>query len=83
MVEKFREKRQQFDRNSILRGVLLEGRVRGPDGSQEWLSGYTPHYERVIIRQKGMMRNQLIDVKPEVWITDVASGEVSWLGSVE
>lgn len=75
--------RQQFDHgHGLLRGVLLESHVKGPDGTHDWVSGYAPHYQRVILpMKKGSVsrRNEIVDVKINHWLVDRASGEVSWI----
>ncbi len=72
-------------RDALLKGVLLEGKVRGPDGSREWVSGYSPDYQRVLMPRselKGRVRNEVVDVRVERWVVDRASGEVSWIGEL-
>ena len=66
----------------LVKGVLLESRVKGPDGSRAWVSGYGPNYQRVIlpVKDEAILRNKIVDVKVERWLVDRASGEVSWLG---
>lgn len=70
-------------RDLLLGEVLLEGAVRGPDGSKRWISGYSPDYQRVLLPvedQGGQTRrNQVVNVKLNRWMVDRASGEVSWL----
>ncbi len=68
----------------LIKGVLLEGKVKGPDGSRSWISGYSQNYQRVLIpigasefKQK---KNQVVNVKVSRWVVDRASGDVSWLG---
>jgi threonylcarbamoyladenosine tRNA methylthiotransferase MtaB len=65
----------------VVRGVLLEGTVRGPDGTRDWVSGYSPNYQRVVVpagdRYK---RNEVTDLRVGRWFVDRASGEVSWIG---
>jgi threonylcarbamoyladenosine tRNA methylthiotransferase MtaB len=71
-----------------LKGVLLESAVRGPDGTRDWISGYAPNYQRVLIpapkneKSKKALRNEIVDVEISRWIVDRASGEVSWLGGL-
>ncbi len=77
-------------RESVLRNVLLEGSVRGPDGRKDWISGYSREYRRVIVSAKNAennthgrdLRNQVVDVRLNRFVVDRASGEVSWLGEV-
>lgn len=67
----------------ILQKVLLESSVKGPDGNLNWMTGYAPNYQRVLIApQLGLvpLRNQIVDVQVSRWLVDRASGEVSWLG---
>jgi threonylcarbamoyladenosine tRNA methylthiotransferase MtaB len=72
----------------ILNGVLLESAVRGPDGTRDWISGYAPNYQRVLIpapaheKAKQNLRNEIVDVEISRWMVDRASGEVSWLGEL-
>ncbi len=65
-------------------GVLVEGRVKGPDGTRAWLSGYSPDYQRVlfpeVVGAPGLTRNRIVPVKIGRWFVDRASGEVSWIG---
>ncbi len=71
---------------SLLKGVLLESSVKGPDGSHDWIAGYAPNYQRVLISAKKdatLLRNQVVDVVVSRWLVDRASGEVSWLGELK
>jgi threonylcarbamoyladenosine tRNA methylthiotransferase MtaB len=67
-----------------IEGVLVEGRVKGPDGSRTWLAGYSPDYQRVLFPEgavsAGLTRNRVIPVRIGRWFVDRASGEVSWIG---
>jgi threonylcarbamoyladenosine tRNA methylthiotransferase MtaB len=69
-----------------LTGVLLEGAVRGPDGSRDWVSGYSANYQRVLVplaaHDHENFRNQLVNVNLNRWVVDRASGEVSWLAEL-
>ena len=71
-------------RSGTLKGVLLEGLVKGPDGKREWISGYSPDYQRVLVpaRQDLELRNSVIHVDARNWVVDRASGEVSWIGAI-
>jgi threonylcarbamoyladenosine tRNA methylthiotransferase MtaB len=71
-------------RIGILKGVLLEGMVKGPDGKREWISGYSPDYQRVLVPSRGdlELRNSVIHVDARNWVVDRASGEVSWIGAI-
>jgi hypothetical protein len=71
-------------RSGILRGVLLEGVVKGPDGKREWISGYSPDYQRALVpaRENLELRNSVIHVDARNWVVDRASGEVSWIGAI-
>jgi threonylcarbamoyladenosine tRNA methylthiotransferase MtaB len=64
--------------------VLIEGRVKGPDGSRTWLAGYSPDYQRVLLPEEhGVsvpVRNSIVPVRIGRWFVDRASGEVSWIG---
>jgi hypothetical protein len=68
-------------------GVLLESRVKGPDDSRIWMSGYTRDYQRVLVPVKEneltALQNSLIDAMVSRWVVDRASGEVSWIGEVK
>ena len=74
-------------RDGVLSGVLLEGAVLGPDGTRNWISGYTPDYQRVLLSLKGRdgesLRNQVVVAGVRNWIVDRPSGEVSWIGEVQ
>ncbi len=73
--------------NTVLKGVLLEGRYKGPDGTRDWVSGYSANYQRVIIPLKTPEHlrtwNQLVQVEVKQWIVDKAAGEVIWLGTLQ
>jgi hypothetical protein len=51
----------------------------GPDGEEGWISGYTPDYTRVFIRQAslpaGVGQNSRVTVIPEAQVFDSASGD--------
>jgi threonylcarbamoyladenosine tRNA methylthiotransferase MtaB len=65
----------------LLKGVLLESGAKGPDGTRDWVSGYAPNYQRVLIPAvASMKRNEVVDVMISRWMVDRASGEVTWLG---
>ena len=80
--------RQTFEVNSngthadgLIRGVLLESEVKGPDGTRNWISGYAPNYQRVILpKSQATISNHVVDVKVNHWLVDRASGEASWIG---
>ena len=88
MVERHTYVRSHFANDTsgqlsgLLKGVLLESAVRGPDGTRDWISGYAPNYQRVLIPAAVTknLRNEIVDVEISRWIVDRASGEVSWLG---
>jgi threonylcarbamoyladenosine tRNA methylthiotransferase MtaB len=67
-----------------IEGVLVEGRVKGPDGTRTWLAGYSPDYQRVLFPEgessPGLTRNRIVPVRIGRWFVDRASGEVSWIG---
>jgi threonylcarbamoyladenosine tRNA methylthiotransferase MtaB len=65
----------------VLRGVLLESRVKGPDQTFEWRSGYTPDYHRVWVKSLELEENQVIDCMPTGTWVDRASGEVTYLAT--
>jgi threonylcarbamoyladenosine tRNA methylthiotransferase MtaB len=66
-----------------LERVLVEGITRGPDGSSEWVSGYTPNYLRVLIPLRGApadtFNNQIIRVSPKQLMVDRPSGDVAFI----
>ncbi len=72
--------------SGVLEQVLVESHVKGPDGTHNWVSGYSPNYQRVVFPkvQLGDKRsyNEIMNIKIHQWITDRASGEISWMGSV-
>lgn len=71
-------------RSQLLSGVLIEGKVRGPDGKREWVSGYTPDYQRVLVplSAEAGYRNTIVNATANHWVVDRSAGEVSWIGSV-
>ena len=73
-------------RDRSLADILLEGAVRGPDGSRDWISGYSSDYQRVLLplvpSEQEKFRNQLVSVSLNRWVVDRASGEVSWLAEL-
>jgi len=82
MTRRFSEVRSSgVDR---IEGVLVEGQVKGPDGTRNWLAGYSPDYQRVLFPESadapGANRNRVIPVRIGRWLVDRASGEVSWIG---
>ena len=58
--------------------ILMEKNVKGPDGERVWAAGYTPNYQRVLVRQTGLA-NRLISATPKEWLEDTASGDLTWL----
>lgn len=70
-------------RGSLLKNVLLESRVKGPDGTQNWISGYAPNYQRVILPMSTDVNfhNTILDLSVSQWVMDRASGEVTWLAN--
>jgi len=85
LIETHRIARAQFEMESlgVLKDVLLESKVKGPDGARTWVSGYAPNYQRVLIQSDQSavdFRNQIMDVVVSRWVVDRASGEVSWIG---
>ena len=91
MTQFHSELRQKFEKDShgashgLLRGVLLESHIKGPDGTYHWVSGHTQDYQRVIFQKKQISDkrsyNEVVDVKIHQWVIDPASGDVSWMGS--
>jgi len=69
-----------------LENVLLEGKTRGPDGTKNWIAGYTPNYLRVLLRvdqldNSELKRNQNVSLMPTGVMIDLQSQEVSFLAS--
>jgi hypothetical protein len=65
--------------------ALLENSVRGPDGTMDWVSGYTPDYRRVLVRHSGLegaLRNTWQFVGAETLLKEPAKGEVTFLGKL-
>lgn len=74
-----------LSRGRILHEVLMESRVRGPDGTHEWISGYTPDYIRVLVRSEessGFLRNRRISARPVSVFRNSAESEVSLLAEL-
>jgi threonylcarbamoyladenosine tRNA methylthiotransferase MtaB len=75
--------RQGFEQGKgLIKGVLLESHIKGPDGTHNWVSGYAPHYQRVVLpmrKEDSSSRNTLVDIEVTHWLVDRASGEVSWM----
>ncbi len=67
-------------RGSLFSDVLVESRVKGPDGTRNWMSGYTPDYLRVLIPYEARLENKIIDVYVETVIIDRSAVEVSYIG---
>ena len=81
----YAETRQSFDGTETsggwIKGVLLESAVKGPDGTRNWVSGYAPNYQRVILPLNfSAGKNHVMNVKVNHWLVDRASGEASWIG---
>jgi len=87
LTEWYSLSRQQFTGESgIVHGVLLENYVKGPDGTRDWVSGYSPTYQRVILpfsKTETQPLNQVVDVQVSNWLVDRAGGEVTWLGKLQ
>ncbi|MEK6579520.1 MAG: tRNA (N(6)-L-threonylcarbamoyladenosine(37)-C(2))-methylthiotransferase MtaB [Bdellovibrionota bacterium] len=63
-------------------GILLERPSRGPDGSEGWVSGYTPDYLRVWMRAGGKRWNEIVSANIlEIWV-DRAAGDVAGIEAV-
>ncbi len=70
----------------LLEDTLLEGPVRGPDGTRNWISGYTRNYLKVLVRSPSggpSLANRVVRVRPESVIVDAQAGDCALLGSVE
>jgi threonylcarbamoyladenosine tRNA methylthiotransferase MtaB len=85
MISLHSAKRANFQdaTSGLLKGVLLESAVKGPDGTREWVAGYAQDYQRVLIPKNQNLidlRNHIVDVTISRWTIDRASGEVSWIG---
>jgi threonylcarbamoyladenosine tRNA methylthiotransferase MtaB len=79
--ERSQMEHQQSTPNRITE-VLIEGSVRGPDGTREWVAGYSPRYQRVIVPKTSLMaqnRNQILDVPVRNWMIDRISGDLAWV----
>jgi threonylcarbamoyladenosine tRNA methylthiotransferase MtaB len=71
--------------------VLIEGPIKGPDQSGDWLSGYTSNYLRVLLRKSSIagsapadsLSNALVSVRPETLTVDVAAGDVALIARFE
>ena len=78
---------RRSNHQNLLKGVLLEGRFKGPDGTRDWVAGFTPDYQRVVLPMKTPKHirtwNEVVEVQVGQWVVDRASGDVSWLGSLE
>jgi threonylcarbamoyladenosine tRNA methylthiotransferase MtaB len=75
--------RSTSDEQDLLHGVLVESAVKGPDGTRNWVAGYSPNYQRVIlpITATALSRqNEIVSVQVKRWLVDRASGEVCWFG---
>jgi threonylcarbamoyladenosine tRNA methylthiotransferase MtaB len=70
------------ERQTLLKEVLLESRIKGPDGTMNWISGYAPNYQRVILPMSPELelQNSIRDIPVNQWVVDRPSGEVTWLG---
>ena len=70
------------ERQKLLKDVLLEGKIKGPDGTMNWVSGYAPNYQRVILplQPGAQLRNTVVNVQVAQWVVDRPSGEVTWMG---
>ena len=70
-----------------LEDVLVESRVRGPDGDEGWWSGYTRNYLKVLFRSPAVdepsLSNRILRVRPESLVVDTAAGEVGFIGTPE
>lgn len=64
----------------LLEKILIESPTRGPDGSEGWHGGYTPHYLRVLVPQA--TQNSLVSARAESLFMDPASGDVALIGRV-
>ncbi len=68
----------------VLEDVLMESPVRGPDGSMDWVAGYTRNYLRVLVRAEGdaaALANRTLRVRPDSMIVDANAGDCAFLGT--
>jgi threonylcarbamoyladenosine tRNA methylthiotransferase MtaB len=85
LTQHYSETRSSFSSaTGLLKGVLLEGKVKGPDGTRNWVAGYSPNYQRVLIpiseTALSHQQNEIVTAQVNRWVVDRASGEVCWLG---
>lgn len=72
-----------------LKEILWEGRCRGPDGTRNWLGGYTPDYLRVVAPVEAFsdpesQSNTLGAASPQSLVRDPSAGEVAfWVEPVK
>ncbi|MBL7715763.1 MAG: tRNA (N(6)-L-threonylcarbamoyladenosine(37)-C(2))-methylthiotransferase MtaB [Bdellovibrionales bacterium] len=71
------------DSKTWVSGVLLEGLVRGPDGSKNWLSGYSPSYQRFLVPARADWSNRVVNLRPERIYSDAGSGDVSYVSEIQ
>ncbi|MBR57968.1 MAG: tRNA (N(6)-L-threonylcarbamoyladenosine(37)-C(2))-methylthiotransferase MtaB [Myxococcales bacterium] len=64
--------------------VLLEGAVRGPDGSRQWATGTTSNYLRVLVKddEPEALTNQHVIVEPMDLHVDKRAGDVALLARI-
>jgi hypothetical protein len=65
-----------------LSSVLLEGGVRGPDGTRNWISGYSTNYLRALVRADGpgIAENTIhATLSPSRIVVDREAGDVAFL----
>lgn len=81
MSEIAAQMRKKFDNSSgSLRGVLIEGHVKGPDGTRNWFGGYSPEYDRVFVSSSvGALPNTIQTVAVKNWVLDRVNGDVIWI----
>lgn len=67
----------------VLKNILLESRVKGPDGTYDWILGHSIEYLRVWIplqaRDPEALRNTFTEAKVESFQMDAAQGEVTFI----
>jgi len=72
-------------KDGVARGVLLEGSVRGPDGTRDWISGYSQNYLRVLVRANEgafLKMNRINDLRPDSMALDRPGGEAFYIAKV-
>lgn len=71
------------ERSEPIRSVLVEGACLGPDGTRDWMGGYSPNYLRVLLPKKNneSLQNQVVDLWPRSIAVDRSAGDVVFLAT--